>query len=473
MPESIPVTLPRENLNDESVTLVAWLVANGTRVAEGQALAELESSKAVFEIPAPASGIVQYTHREGEDVEVGGVLCYIDSDGKPRVAEEVSILADDNNAAVSLASEADAPSPSVAAESANVGSGAVSSSSGRQEQPTRFSQKARELLKQYGLNPELFAGHGLVRASDILEKLGQGGAQVTTPSANSTAVSRAARVVPEPLPAAGVPFRTQGLPRSKRAEARSLASSYYNTLPSVITVAIPTRGLRAAAEQHTKIQGHTAAIILFEVARLLRKYPHFNAFYTHESINLYEEVNIGFAIDAGRGLKVPVIRKADTKGIPEIASEMQQLLVDYLNDRLSIEALSGGTFTITDLSREGVFTFQPLINQGQAAILGVGGEFFPLGSHEGMFTLILSFDHQLAEGRQAAQFLHELGQRLEAYEAALGGAATSSGEIPEEPSCGRCLTPLSRLHDWDQFLVQTIRPHGKVAYVCSICLQGW
>jgi pyruvate/2-oxoglutarate dehydrogenase complex dihydrolipoamide acyltransferase (E2) component len=270
----------------------------------------------------------------------------------------------------------------------------------------------------------------------------------------------------------GVPVRAERLPRRKRTEVSYLASGYHNTLASVIAVIVPTRGLRAAAEQYAPHRVTTTAILLFEVARLLRKYPFFNGFYANESLNIYEEINIGFAIDAGHGLKVPVIRHADTKGLQEIVDDMQEKMVDYLNDTLPVNALLGGTFTITDLSAEGVFIFHPLINQGQSAILGVGGEFFPPGSREGMFTLILAFDHQVSEGRQAAKFLNELGARLHAYEQVLGDQP-GSRKATEIPRCSRCVTPLTKLQERNHCLVQIVQLDGTPDYICSICLQGW
>src|SRR2546427_4503426 len=158
-------------------------------------------------------------------------------------------------------------------------------------------------------------------------------------------------------------------------------------------------------------------------------------------MHVYEEINIGFAVDAGHGLKVPVIHQADTKSLQDIASEMQECLLNYLENTLRVESLVGGTFTITDLSSEGVFTFSPLINQGQSAILGVGGEFFLPHSPEGLFNLILSFDHQLAEGRQATQFLQDLAYRLQAYSTLLQ-SDMSHAAVAEELHCARCLPSL-------------------------------
>src|SRR5439155_1406804 len=144
-----------------------------------------------------------------------------------------------------------------------------------------------------------------------------------------------------------------------------------------------------------ELGGSAAAIFVYETARLLRKYPVLNAFHEEGKINYYEDVNVGLAIDAGRGLKVPAICHADKKGLVEITHEIEDQVLNYLDDKLSPAMLAGGTFTITDLSGDEVVSFHPLINQGQAAILGVGAEYYRPGRGEGFFNLILAFDHQL------------------------------------------------------------------------------
>jgi len=260
------------------------------------------------------------------------------------------------------------------------------------------------LVKEHDIPLEKFAGMGLVREADVLALLGK-------PVSRHDLVAGVA--------AKSVTFRSEALPKSKQAEARYLLAGS-NALVSSVSVACPTRGLRAAAQNHPEWGSSPAAAIVFEAARLLRRYPIFNAFYEDGAANYYDEVNVGFAVDAGGGLKVPVIRDADKKELGVIAREIQDLLLAYTNGEITLEAASGGTFTVTDLSAEGVFSFQPLINHRQSAILGVGAEFFPPGCSEGSYQLILAFDHRLSEGRAAAQFLKELRDRIAAYEGAGG-----------------------------------------------------
>jgi 2-oxoglutarate dehydrogenase E2 component (dihydrolipoamide succinyltransferase) len=263
-----------------------------------------------------------------------------------------------------------------------------------------LSRKAADLVKEHGIPLEQFAGRGLIREADVLALLGR-------PASGADLAAGVA--------AKSVTFRREALPKSKAAEARYLLAGS-NVLASSVSVACPTRGLRAAAARHPEWGASPAAAIVFEAARLLRKHPIFNAFYEDGAANYYDEVNVGFAVDVGEGLKVPVIRDADKKDVGAIAREIQDLLLAYTNGEITLEAASGGTFTVTDLSGEGVLCFQPLINHRQSAILGVGAEFLAPGGSEGYYQLILAFDHRLTEGRTAARFLRDLRDQLSAYE---------------------------------------------------------
>ena len=121
---------------------------------------------------------------------------------------------------------------------------------------------------------------------------------------------------------------------------------------------------------------------------------------------------------------------------------------------------------MTDLSGEGVFAFHPLINQGQSAILGIGAEFFPPGSREGMFNLMLAFDHQISEGRAAAKVLNQLKQRIAGYESAMEATANDS-------HCEQCFATLSELTTLKHHLLQTVGPRGSTRMVCTRCAMGY
>jgi pyruvate/2-oxoglutarate dehydrogenase complex dihydrolipoamide acyltransferase (E2) component len=487
--KSTAVLIPHETVNDEFVTLVAWLVTNEEQVEEGQAIASVESSKAVMDIHAPVAGIVQTLLKPGDEISVGGTLCHIwDNSASGDSSEDVGVPAGEEvmgglpsqNPVLSKAwirepegrnlGWTESPVSNLGTDRSNEGQVSYSSSNGEtQLKGSRFSRKAAELMNHLQLSPGLFAGRGLVRAGDVLEQRGTGSPRLSAPrrSATNDRLERAGS-----LKTMQVPVRTEELPKRKRSEIVHLSWARENSLTSAVSVLVPTHGLRAAASLHPEMNGNATAILIYEAARLLRKYPRLNGFYSNGNVNLYQEVNVGFVVDAGHGLKVLVIRNADTKGIPDIAREMQDLIAQYLNDEIPAASLAGGTFTVSDLSGEDVFLFYPLLNQRQGATLGVGGEFFPPGSSQGMFNMVLSFDHQLSEGREAAKFLNDLRQRLKGYEEALRPSKTS-GESNTEPYCSKCLKPLGELREWNSFLLLALQADGSTRNVCSICVQGF
>ncbi|MBL9202216.1 MAG: 2-oxo acid dehydrogenase subunit E2 [Opitutaceae bacterium] len=399
-----PVRIPHEQVNDQSVLLVEWMAADGAEVKAGQPIAVIETSKSTAEIEAPAAGFLRHGAVVNTELPVAAVFCHITASPTdplpsgapaPRAAEP----------APQVAAAQPAGAPAAAGE-------------------TTFSKKALDLITQHGLAKELFTGKGLVREADVQAVIAQssGRAPATpAPAAPVSAASEAPRraapetAAPGPIAATGVPVRIEELPRLKRVEIKYLASGSAFTLASVVTVPCPVAGLRAAVEQSPALGGNATAIIVYEAARLLKKYPIFNAYYAHGRVHYYEQVNVGVAVDGGKGLKVPVIAQADTKGLVDIAREMQDRLLDYVNDELPLAALAGGTFTITDLSSEGVVSFHPLINQGQAAILGIGADYATAEPTGRACNLILAFDHQLTEGRTAARFLCELRDRVATY----------------------------------------------------------
>jgi 2-oxoglutarate dehydrogenase E2 component (dihydrolipoamide succinyltransferase) len=496
--KTTPVLVPHESLNDSRVRVVAWRAGNGSRVEEGQCIAEVEGSKSVFEIYAPVSGFLQHNVSVDCEVEVGGTLCMISPVESPEsnqavfspaeaigglVAHSVSDLMDSLTVqpaeSLEVSSETRSNDPNYGpGRRVEVVPGDTLHDASLQPR-SRFSAKALDLMQHYKIDRSTFSRNRLVRAQDVLATVKQERSQSDSslkdavghnsylPSANTSA---------EPQPTTGVSVRLEKLTHSKKTEIRHLASSHATTLPSVVTLAVPTRGLRGALEK-SRLPISATAIFVFEVGRLLRDFPAFNAYYAQECMHVYEDINIGIAVDADHGLKVPVIRHADNKDVRQITDEIQAVLLNYIDDTLALESLSGGTFTITDLSSEGVTAFHPLINHGQAAILGIGAEVFAPGARDGFFNLILAFDHQLAEGRQAAKFLKALAQRLQAYEKALAydRAESSSDEL----QCARCFTPVSRLQRLDargredHFLVQVVRSSGKMEYRCSLCVQGW
>jgi pyruvate/2-oxoglutarate dehydrogenase complex dihydrolipoamide acyltransferase (E2) component len=491
MSKMTPILIPQEIVNDETVTILQWKVATGAKVSAGQVLAELETSKTAFDFPAPISGYVHYTLKAGSEPAIGSVLCHITDSpetsavaGVPNVGVgptngEAQHSVSKSTPVLRYSEEPDHSPKNPALRSTSEPASVVMKPlhDGLPDRPVefdsaRFSKKAAALLAQHKLDPALFEKRGLVREEDVQNFIG-GKVTAVAPGVPSHVESASpSRSIAGPVAAAGVPVRDEPLSRAKRTEIKYLASGTANSLTSIVSVAVSTRGLRAAVESLGSTGANATAVIAFEAARLLKKYPLFNGYYDDDHAKLYEQVNLGFAVDAGKGLKVPVIRQTDERSIGQISEEMGELVQAYLSDTLLVESLAGGTFTLTDLSGEGVTYFHPLINRGQAAILGVGAEYFPPGAKEGVFNLILAFDHQLSDGRMAGKFLGELAERLTAYERA-AGQPSAPAHTGDELSCSNCQRTISPNDKHNRFLVPVILPDGSDGRLCLICFDGW
>jgi pyruvate/2-oxoglutarate dehydrogenase complex dihydrolipoamide acyltransferase (E2) component len=456
-----PVHIPHELVNDESVLLVDWLVDDGAKVSAGQPIAVIETSKTTTEVQSSHEGYLRRAVPKGSEVRVGAVFCHIAQSPEETAIPEHSPPVKHAAASASAPANPEPPSAKPILDKPSAQNAAPAPA----PESTRFSRRALELIEKRGLSKDLFARKGLVREQDVLALI-DGKTPASPNGAPAPAKSRAADSAP-PIPASGVPVRVEDLPRIKQLEAKYLSSGFHNTLTSVITVSCPAAGLKAAAKLQPELGRNSSALIVYEAARLLKKFPLFNAFHHQGKVNYYEQVNIGLAVDADLGLKVPVIHNAAEKSVLQIAQEVENLLMAYLNNEIPVAALSGGTFTITNLSSEEVFAFHPLINQGQSAILGVGAETRSATESDGHFNLILAFDHQLAEGRMAARFLRELRDRIASYGGALNSIAETFSNTDE---CSRCHRPAQELASLKVPLLDEIGPLGRKLAICRDCL---
>jgi pyruvate/2-oxoglutarate dehydrogenase complex dihydrolipoamide acyltransferase (E2) component len=477
-PEIVTVTIPQETVNDESVRILSWKVASGTKVEKDQQLCEIETSKAVMDIEAPEAGTVVYSAAAGDEVPVGSMICQIVPEGMTLESAALNVgqgdpvgQATQEDAAVVVERAKSAPEavPFVAKpESAK--DEAVDPVIADADLPVaRLTPLAAKLAAEFGFAKESFARGSLVRRDDVLRRAGKLPPEAPAKSAVSTpqTVKAAAAEPVENAPVAGVAVTWTDLPRRKVFEARVLSQGQSRTVQSQVTSSVRAPRLRARLERLGLTSVGLGALVIFEAARLLRKYPEFNAIHDRGRMGQYGDVNVGWAIDGGQGLMVPVVPQADRKTPQEIVEIMQRHIDGYVEGKLGTNDFLGGTFTISDLSGDGISHFNPLISQGQSAILGVGGELDPAGNE--VLYLTLAFDHQLAEGRKAAQFVRELAGRLEAH-AALEPVPVQAAPQTGEPYCAICQRDREALRAVKGLLVRSEIPEG---YVCSLCLAGY
>jgi pyruvate/2-oxoglutarate dehydrogenase complex dihydrolipoamide acyltransferase (E2) component len=453
MTTAIPIILERDNVNDESVVLVRWFAKHGEWVEANVMLAEMETSKANVEVFSPQAGFLIWSFPEGADVPVLEPIGYIAKVAPESTPEFVSspsapppiTVPRDRNAVKIVAIPGSAQIPEVAHAPTGPGPEFPISTPYRQ----RFTPVAAKMMEVHSLKPSDFAVKSIVREQDVHDFLNP----PTTPSHSviaASAVGTYAKI--------SQPYKEITLSKMKRREGQSLAAGVGNAVQSAVSVTCFTRGLRRNFGDKTA-NANVSAVIVYEVSRLLRKYPTLNATYRDGIMIQFLDVNLGYAMDDGRGLKVAVLQNCDTLSLEQISTLLRELTVAYIEDKLTPTQIANGTFTISDLSGMGVSSFYPLISENQGGILGIGEEQFLPDVAYGFYTLTLAFDHQLSDGRTAAFFLNDLKSRLQSYESTLW-------DVRHELACSQCGRTAEQLDKMNQNLLLSALPRG---YICTIC----
>lgn len=489
MNDVIPVRIPQETVNDDLVLVQQWKVTDGQAVQAGQVLVEVETSKSVFEISCPRDGYIRLNVASDQEVPIGKVLCYVGPtlegvntchqtahmlDAHRDVSKGQRLTEVDRNRIETRGDREQMPDHRVASQVPGAHSAILGNDVSQGVQSTRFSHQALQLLQSSGVSVADFSGHGLVRREDVLRVV-TGRASAVDSAASPVAIQTAPGI-PAPQSAtpfrsaAGVPFRAVPLARSKRVETKVLSWSTQQAIRSSVTVMVPTAGRHQLQESDRDAVEKITANLILQCATLLRQFPRLNACCLEEQVLVYEPVHIGYALDAGHGLKVVVLRDAEQKSVLALLDERQRLIAAYLNESLLPADLLGATFTISDLSGSGVTTFDPLISEGQAGILGISGE-FSIGHGQQAFHLVLSFDHRLVEGRAAAMFLNQLKEQVMTFEKSLS-ASSAPGLSDSESCCSRCGLSVSQAAKRNHFLVSVAGDRNSYSLICTICLQG-
>jgi len=359
MSDPVVVTVPQINPNDEHAILVRWLVTKGAWVRAGQPLVTLETTKTAFDVDAPCDGFAFFEHEPNAELAVGSPVAWIADSAEP----------------VHIEAHPPPPTPVPAAAG-------------------RFTRKALKVMKERGLSAADFPGDGRIDAE---------------------AVEHAARARGEKrIDRAAFDADPLELPPSKVTEIQTLRRVHEQVVPSTVSVELDSVRLADRLRQLAGEHGGPVSLLevaIHEVARLLLQWPELNAFYAERGAWAYRSAGIGFAVNLGRGLKVPIVKRAAQLSLRDVARNVRELSLRYMRDELAVDDLTGGTFTITDLSGEGVVHFVPVLNERQAAILGLTAE-----RSSRTRELVLTFDHRLSDGMRAGRFLAALRARLEGAE---------------------------------------------------------
>ncbi len=430
------VTLPELGESVEGGMLVAWLVAEGDTVTEGQALAEISTDKVDTEVPSPRAGTVtRLVSAVDDEILVGGVLLELDVSGPDDAQSEPS--GPDAGGAPQSGPETAEASPSAPDHARAAGPAAQPAS---EPAPTelrtriaemRISPLSRRLMREHAIDPARLRGtgrDGRVTHEDVLVAIADGPERAP---GRSTAAGGGVRL--RPPRAAGAGARTEALTRTRRIIAERMSASLHSTAQLTAAVeADMTRvmglrlRLRAAAKARHGVSLSPLAFLAHATVRALADHPLLNGSIDIEAgtYTLNASVGLGIAVDAPTGLIVPVIRDAQTLGPVSLQLRIAELADRARSKRITPDDLSGGTFSITNTGSRGSLFDTPILNAPEVGILATpaiekrpvvvtGEDGADRIAIRHRTYLCLTYDHRLVDGADAARFLGDVSRLVD------------------------------------------------------------
>jgi len=434
MPTEIKMPQLGESVHEG--TIGKWLKRPGDAVAKYEPLVEVITDKVNVEMPSPFAGVLrQILVEEGATVVVGTAIAVIEEQG---------------GAAARAAAPGIAQPSSPAAPPATGDGGRPRAPVPPETRPPapRLTPLVRRLVEEHRLSPDELASipgsgeGGRITKDDVLRHIETQRAS-PRPSAAAAASPSATRA-PSPggdrqAPVQAAPAAGDELHRFspvRRAIAERMAQSKreiphaYGTIEVDLTVLARHReAYKATWQAREGVNVSLTAFLVRAAARALRAYPMVNATFTPEGILYKHAIHFGVGVAIPDGLIVPVIKHADQKGVVGLAAEIAQLAARARDGKLTLDDVSGGTFTLTNPGVFGSITSLPIINYPQAAILAadaivrravVVGEGIAIRD---VMHLGLAFDHRVFDGAVAMRFLNHIKQQLEGF--------APAGESPE------------------------------------------
>ena len=406
---SVQVEIPSMGESVSEVILLEWLKGDGERVERDEPLCVLETDKANVELPSPASGALKHLQSTDTTLTIGAVVAEIDE-----------------------SAQAAAPAPASKPEPA-----------APKPEPT-LSPAVRRLVEEHELDPAAIQGtgkDGRLTKKDVLAHLETLSAPepaqpspepaqpppVPKPAPPPEPESTPAPEPAQPLASAGPdPIRREPMSRLRQRIAEHLVAAQHNAAMLTTFNEIDMSGvmqLRAKyKERFAQIHGSSLGLMSFfsrAAVLALGEFPAINAQIDGTHIVYHDLVNLGIAVSTERGLVVPVLHRADQMSIAQLESNIKRLALSARDNKLAMDELSGGTFTITNGGVFGSLLSTPILNAPQSGILGMHAIQERPVAVEGqvvirpMMYVALSYDHRLVDGQQSVSFLVRLKELLE------------------------------------------------------------
>ena len=380
------VPSPGESITE--VEIAEWLVQEGDYVEKDQAIAEVDSDKATLELPAEASGTVTFKAEVGDAVEVGAVVCLIDtSAAKPEGGDAPKAAASTPEVAVAPKAEA------VANTTYATGSA---------------SPAAKKILSEKGIEATAITGtgkDGRITKEDAVKAVPAMGQQVNV---EGRGVSRSKLSM----------LRRKVAERLVTAKNETAMLTTFNEVDMSPIFALRKQYKETFKEKHDVGLGFMSFFTL-AVVRALKLFPSVNSMIDGKEMISYDFCDISIAVSGPKGLMVPVIRNAEDLSFRGVEAEVKRLAIRARDGQITVDEMTGGTFTISNGGVFGSMLSTPIINPPQSAILGMHNiverpvaiagkvEIRPI------MYVALSYDHRIIDGRESVGFLVAVKEALE------------------------------------------------------------
>jgi len=403
---AVDVAIPGMGESVSEVILIEWLKGDGEYVERDEPICVLETDKANVDLPSPAGGVLQHLQALETTLEVGGVIARIEEGAAPavKVAEEAP------------AAQTDA-----------------------KEASTALSPAVRWLVEEHALDPVAIVGtgkDGRLTKKDVLGHLhGLKAAAKEAPVPELPAPAQATPVPASPAPAREAPkpiesdeegIRREPMSRIRQRIAQHLVGAQHNAAMLTTFNEVDLSGvmqLRAKyKERFAEVHGVSLGLMSFfsrAVVLGLGEYPAVNARIDGTDIVYHDFVNLGIAVSTDRGLLVPILRRAEQLSMAGVEGEIKRLVLGARDNKLALDELSGGTFTITNGGVFGSLLSTPILNAPQSGILGMHAIMDRPIAVDGevvirpMMYVALSYDHRLVDGQQSVSFLVRVKELVE------------------------------------------------------------
>lgn len=405
----IEMKIPSPGESITEVEIAQWLVESGDYVEEDQAVAEIDSDKATLELNAEGSGVIEILVEEGETVEVGQLVCKIDTSAEGEAKDDSKEASDQKEE-----KEVQATSDKQVQESKSAPEPKPAASSNQEEEnkEAKASPLAREMMNQNDVSANQVQGsgsNGRITKADVEAYLSGG---IKTDNIQGWGGNRE--------------VRREKMSTLRRKIAERLVSVKNDTamLTTFNEVDMkPVMDLRKKyKDQFKEKHGVSLGFMSFftkAVTEALRQYPAVNGMIDGKEVVYHDYADVGIAVSSPKGLMVPVLRNAEVMSLAEIESEIKRLAVKARDGKITIDEMTGGTFTITNGGVFGSMLSTPIINPPQSAILGMHNIVERPIAVDGkveirpVMYVALSYDHRIIDGKESVSFLYKIKEMIE------------------------------------------------------------